>query len=112
VSEEPTDGVPERRLLCSVLATSIADYMGEGVHKRSAYRWVRSWKDSDFKRPFTFPWICSELDLCPYTIRDMIKLYVKSATPLPDANTISVSAITAIFMEDSHLSSQYILHTP
>ena len=42
---------------------------------RNARAWIEHWKLSDQETPFSFPWVCLHLELCPYeTSRKMLKL--------------------------------------
>lgn len=93
---DPSDISGERSLLCSVLVRAISDFVAsKGEDRRTARRWLRAWKEIDFKRPFSFPWVCTELDLDPYALRNLL-LNELEVTPVFQG-TVSVAQIESIF---------------
>lgn len=59
--------------------------------KDNAKWWLFDWKDGDEKIPFSFPWICIELDLDPAEKRQTIrKLVSESDTSEAPSRTIQV----------------------
>jgi len=54
--------LPEKRLLAAVLQRAVTDYIsGEGYLREIATAWLLS--DEDLGAPFTFRFICEDLDL-------------------------------------------------
>ncbi len=61
----PSHKIPERLLLAAILDNAVQDLRGFGVHRNSqtasqAREWIF---DSADKQPFSFRWICENLDL-------------------------------------------------
>lgn len=69
---------PERKLLCAIIQMAIVDACGHvvsGVDEIVARYKARKWiLDSNIKlkSPFSYGWICQELELCPYRIRQFV----------------------------------------
>lgn len=71
--------LPERKLLIAVLIRGIADALNavgrlpdkslKKTISREAWAWVVVIPFYQNPRPFSFQWICEELDLCPHTIQ-------------------------------------------
>lgn len=71
-----TDATNERVLLLAILFSAIED-VATVTHtstrlKKDAVIWVDDWAEPDYKIPFTFPWVCSELDLDAHSMRERI----------------------------------------
>lgn len=71
-----SDASAEKLLLLAILLTAIED-VATLNHKSSnlqkdAVLWVDCWDNHDHKYPYTFPWVCIELDLDPYSMRERI----------------------------------------
>lgn len=73
--------MPERRLLAAILLRVIWDINNNRsltvtyCERNESIRWTKLWCARDYDRPFTFPWICSHLDLDPKVVRKaLIKL--------------------------------------
>lgn len=76
--------IPEKLLLFAILERAIADASGvtgdiwrkqRGEFESTvlkARRWLKLWTEFDFEKPFTFPWVCMHLDVCPYELRARI----------------------------------------
>lgn len=77
-SPNPT-GSPERMLLLAVLERAILDYVGND-HKeaQASQEWLFGDEgDLDNVEPFTFIWICGQLDLNAKNVADMIRAMPK-----------------------------------
>lgn len=68
--------VPELTLIGAVLIRAVSDCLGASPttrdEKRKSLNWVTTWEIGDRKEPFTFPWVCEQLELCPNEIRKTI----------------------------------------
>jgi hypothetical protein len=63
---------PEKGLLTAVLERSILDYVGNNEREATrAKEWIFSDTEED-PTPFTFAWVCNELNLDPPTISKVI----------------------------------------
>lgn len=79
-----------KALLYAILERAVLDYKGKHESKywltahyaRDAKRWLFAWRAKDLEKPFTFPWICINLDLDPYSTQSKIKKLVDSAEDL------------------------------
>lgn len=67
-------GTPERRLLLAMLERAILDFVGnDSLEVDQAQQWIFSdLEDPDFL-PFTFSWVCQQLDLDHQRIAKTIK---------------------------------------
>ena len=68
---------PEMRLLAAILCRTIQDINGSEafcstLEYRDAVVWARCWEDDDYLTPWSFPWVCQGLNLCPVILRDAI----------------------------------------
>lgn len=91
----PRDDLPERELLAAILCRAVFDacnrsdrdsLSGNSLtigHKSDARRWILYWSEEDTPRPFTFPWICEQLDLCPRSTKARIAPYVNGTEHFP-----------------------------
>jgi predicted nucleotidyltransferase len=61
--------LPERRLLVAILDRAGQDLSKGGDLARKARVWIFDWEAEDLDHSYTFPWVCSELDLDPFGIR-------------------------------------------
>lgn len=79
LSEAPNEtGSPERMLLLAILERAILDFVGNDVKEAEcASEWLLSNEDFDNNEPFTFAWVCRELDLSPKMVSDTIKAMPK-----------------------------------
>lgn len=72
-------GSPERRLLLAILERAILDYVGnEKREVEQASTWIfdnsfDNGQDEQEAAPFSFIWICQELDLNPRRIAEVIR---------------------------------------
>lgn len=75
VYDAPSEkGSPERNLLMAMLERAILDYVGNNRSEVSeADEWLFSDEELEAPRPFSFAWLCSELDLEVSKIRRIIK---------------------------------------
>jgi len=74
----------EKLLLFAVLERAIADagnccfdlWKGEPGSRRLAVErareWILEWQEKDFDIPWTFPWVCTHMELCPYTLKNTL----------------------------------------
>lgn len=59
-----TTGTPERRLLLAILERAILDFVGnDGLEVTAAEEWIFGDDEGDKNAPFSFPWVCQQLDL-------------------------------------------------
>lgn len=99
-------GSEERALLWAVIECAVMDAQGkvfgeydpELVSKRAKI-WLFRWKDSDISIPFTFPWCCSFLDLCPDTTRRRISKLLKTGGVGEKEHTMRQWNMTAFFKD-------------
>ncbi len=57
-------GSPERRLILAVLERAILDYVGNDRREiDEAEAWLFGELENDLFAPFSFPWVCQQLDL-------------------------------------------------
>lgn len=71
-----SDASSEKLLLLAILLTAIEDVAtlthGSTRLQKDAVLWADCWDNHDHKYPYTFPWICIELDLDPHSMRERI----------------------------------------
>ena len=66
-------GSPERRLILAVLERAILDYVGnESEEVQQAKNWLFG-EDALDTNPFSFGWVCQQLDLDPIRVTRKIK---------------------------------------
>lgn len=71
-------GSPERRLLLAVLERAILDYVGNDKKEvEQSEQWIFGDLDNPTNSPFSFPWLCRELDLDIFDIANKIRLMPK-----------------------------------
>ncbi len=71
-------GSPERNLLMAVLERAILDLVGnDSMEASEAEKWLFGEVETPSFRPFTFPWLCQELDLDYRDISETIKKFPK-----------------------------------
>ena len=61
--------IGERKLLCAVIEQAYTDATGRGWQKKDAQEWL----NSEGNYPFSFIWICDQLQIDPSIIRRNIK---------------------------------------
>ena len=67
-------GTPERRLLMAILERALLDYVGNDSREvEEAEEWIFVDRVEPDAAPFSFPWLCSELDLDTDSIRGKIR---------------------------------------
>jgi hypothetical protein len=73
VYDRPNEkGSPERNLLLGILERAILDYVGNDKQEaEEANEWLFS--NEDNLSPFTFNWVCDQIDLDSVRVRKMIK---------------------------------------
>lgn len=80
-SEERVDSnypvKPERNLLAAILARAICDAFGTAHCERHIVRSARQWLFGQLcvKKPFSFAWIATHLDLDPVSLQDSLRSY-------------------------------------
>lgn len=86
----------ERRLLAGIIQRAMldasqkgtvgGDIYGSNVRAIEAERWLFEWSKQDAAAPFTFPWVCSHLnlepDVCKIPIRKCIEALRLEAGPI------------------------------
>ena len=79
LNDEPNfTGSPERMLLLAMLERAILDFVGNDRKEAlAAEEWIFSDEDSPLAEPFSFAWVCKELDLSPSSVAQMIKAMPK-----------------------------------
>jgi hypothetical protein len=71
-------GTPERRLLTAILERAILDYVGNDSQEvKEAEEWLFTVMSEHNADPFSFLWVCRELDLSPEFISSRIKAMPK-----------------------------------
>ena len=70
---------PERALLTAVLSSALLDYFSpentlDVVHSKRAKLEAASWlfDEAHEEGPFSFAWVCEELDICPQGLRERL----------------------------------------
>ena len=67
-------GTPERRLLLAILERALLDYVGNDEREYDeATEWIFSAEPVESPSDFSFPWICSQLDLDLESVRNKIR---------------------------------------
>lgn len=70
-------GTPERRLLLAIVERAILDYVGNDEREAAnATGWLFD-DDDDADSNYSFAWVCQELDLNIFNIREKIRLMPK-----------------------------------
>lgn len=103
----------ERVLLWAVLDRAIFDAACIGVKMKGqrkwtarARAWLFGWKWEDSIEPFTYPWVCSELNLCPLETKRKIRRIIESGTLKPMDGHSFVSSRLADFFEQRHSATE------
>lgn len=66
-------GTPERRLLLAIVERAILDYVGNDEREAAnAEAWLFD-EDDDSDSNYSFAWVCQELDLNIFNIREKIR---------------------------------------
>lgn len=67
-------GSPERRLILAVLERAILDFVGNDLREvQEAEEWLFGERDTPTNAPFSFAWVCRELDLDSRVIAEQIR---------------------------------------
>lgn len=92
--------LPERLLLLAVLENGIREAcgilvdrptMGKGEIAKiifDAVSWVIDWHDGPLE-PYSFPWVCEHLDICPHRTRRIAKEYISGKHGRPPKHTMN-----------------------
>ena len=68
-------GTPERNLMMAMIERAILDYVGtDSKEAEAASEWIF---DTECELPFSFNWVCRELDLDPVKVAKDIKALPK-----------------------------------
>ena len=79
---------PERELLVAILHRALLDYTGnQATQRNEAQEWL--FNGSDSGEPFSFNWVCSQLDLDSTAVRSQLDLYDDSWRPTPALRRIA-----------------------
>jgi len=79
--ERNNRGTPERNLLMCILERAILDYVGNNKKEiERASDWIFTNSNTDHKKPYSFIWLCSELDLNYKKIAKVIREMPKRGT--------------------------------
>lgn len=78
--------VPEKKLLYAIIERAVLDFQGRNAtdlegryHMRRADAWLFYWRKGDEREPFTFPWVCLHLDLCPSELTRKLRKLIQSS---------------------------------
>jgi len=66
------DGIGEKKLLCAVIERACMDATGRGGRKRFIID-AQEWINSQSNHPFSYIWICEQLQINPSIIRRTVK---------------------------------------
>lgn len=77
--DEPNHtGSPERMLLLAVLERAILDFVGNDPREAlAAEEWIFAHSNHETAEPFSFSWICRELDLSAGAVSEIIRAMPK-----------------------------------
>lgn len=64
---------PEKRLLCFMIFRAVLDLGAFGEIKEQAEDWFFDETQDENPEPFSFPWVCQNLPLCPKKFRSLLK---------------------------------------
>ena len=71
-------GTPERNLLMAIMVRAILDVVGNDQREaEEAEDWLFGGSAADEDEPYTFPWLCQQLDLDRFEIAAKIKAMPK-----------------------------------
>lgn len=77
--------IAEKKLLYAIIERAVLDLQGKDAndimgryHMRRADAWLFYWRSGDEGEPFTFPWCCQELDVCPSELTRKLRKIVDS----------------------------------
>lgn len=71
-------GSPERLLLLAILERAILDFVGNDVREaEQANAWIFGEDEEMSAEPFSFAWVCKELDLDSISVAKMIQAMPK-----------------------------------
>ena len=74
-------GSPERMLLLAILERAILDYVGNDRREAEASQdWIFGEMEMGNSEPFSFHWVCRELDLSPVEVAKTIQQMPKRGT--------------------------------
>lgn len=71
---DPLDPAPDKKLLVALLERALLDLRGRANKGYASVNWAReayAWLMDDTVAPFSFPWICIELDYDIETVRNV-----------------------------------------
>lgn len=77
--DDDQECIGERKLLCAIIQMAIVDACGRvvsGVDEKCARQKARKWILTSrirHKSPFSYGWICQELNIDPYMIRQFVQ---------------------------------------
>lgn len=101
--------LPERACLAAILERALLDACGSCVTKNrqqelteKARRWILDWGESDRDNPFTFPWICEQLDVCPARVRACARRLMR-APKAPKHSAIPWSQVIRSMLTDTEV---------
>lgn len=81
---------PEKTLLLAMLDRAIRDAINsfERFNQREAMKWINNRRYLIKKEPFSFEWVCDQLDIDPRTVRKQIIDFQSGKEYLPAAQNI------------------------
>lgn len=98
-----SDILEEKRLLCAVLERAILDLFSEEKIKkqirREALVWIRARANIENPPPWSFSWVCLELDLCPFTLRRTVLSIAKSKRLIKTTHKGNITAMERVLTD-------------
>lgn len=83
--KHPTIVPPELLLISSILTRAISDattaFIISRKDRRAARVWICNWGSVDKAEPFSFPWVCIQLNLDPFQVRKTVLKFKNSKKP-------------------------------
>ena len=90
----------EIRLIIAILLRSLFDlYDKNKIVRRKAVHFVSHWTIRDVERPYSFPWLCDNLNVCPYTLRK--KLFTTDFKVSLKQHRNSYSSLVAVLDDET-----------
>jgi hypothetical protein len=70
--------IGERKLLCAIIEQACKDATGQGKDQGALMADAQRWLNSEHNYPFSYIWICDQLQLDPSIIRQGVKSMVEN----------------------------------
>jgi hypothetical protein len=65
--------IGERKLLCAIIEQACKDATGQRKHQEASMADAKKWLNSEENHPFSYIWICGQLQLAPSIVRHGVK---------------------------------------